>query len=135
MISSPATRVRGGGIFATCLRTTHSERGGASRRSIAMDFPGRKPEWLTFDCYGTLVQWDEGLLDAIRKILRNHGASPVEPAAFVRVYDRHEHELEQQKPHKPFRTVAAQALQAAMEEFEVPYNASDIEILTTGISK
>jgi FMN phosphatase YigB (HAD superfamily) len=21
-----------------------------------------KPEWLTFDCYGTLIQWDEGSL-------------------------------------------------------------------------
>src|SRR5262245_19659702 len=100
-----------------------------------MDFPGRKPEWLTFDCYGTLIQWDEGLLDAIRKILRNHGASPIEPAEFVRVYDKHEHELEQQKPHKLFRAVAGQALQAAMEEFELPYDASDIGILTASISK
>lgn len=21
-----------------------------------------KPEWLTFDCYGTLIQWNEGLI-------------------------------------------------------------------------
>ena len=30
---------------------------------------GVKPEWLTFDCYGTLIQWDEGLVGAVTKIL------------------------------------------------------------------
>jgi len=28
-----------------------------------------RPLWLTFDCYGTLIQWDEGLLAAIEKML------------------------------------------------------------------
>jgi 2-haloacid dehalogenase len=22
-----------------------------------------RPAWLIFDCYGTLIQWDEGLID------------------------------------------------------------------------
>ena len=28
-----------------------------------------RPQWLTFDCYGTLIQWDEGLQAAIARIL------------------------------------------------------------------
>ena len=28
-----------------------------------------RPTWLTFDCYGTLIQWDEGLLAAMDTIL------------------------------------------------------------------
>jgi len=28
-----------------------------------------RPLWLTFDCYGTLIQWDEGLRAAIDRIL------------------------------------------------------------------
>ena len=31
---------------------------------------GAKPEWLTFDCYGTLIQWGRGLLHAVETILR-----------------------------------------------------------------
>ena len=31
-----------------------------------MTLPGNRPSWLTFDCYGTLIQWDEGLLAAMR---------------------------------------------------------------------
>ncbi|MCH1999303.1 haloacid dehalogenase type II, partial [Achromobacter xylosoxidans] len=28
-----------------------------------------RPQWLTFDCYGTLIQWDEGLQAAVARIL------------------------------------------------------------------
>jgi 2-haloacid dehalogenase len=31
-------------------------------------------EWLSFDCYGTLIDWETGLLDALRPILKAHGA-------------------------------------------------------------
>ena len=29
-------------------------------------------EWLTFDCYGTLIDWESGILGALRKILAAH---------------------------------------------------------------
>lgn len=32
-------------------------------------------EWLTFDCYGTLIDWETGLLRALRPILGRHGVS------------------------------------------------------------
>ena len=36
-----------------------------------MDFARFKV--LTFDCYGTLIDWETGLLAALRSILKNHG--------------------------------------------------------------
>jgi len=30
-------------------------------------------EALTFDCYGTLIDWERGILEAVRPILRRHG--------------------------------------------------------------
>jgi FMN phosphatase YigB (HAD superfamily) len=29
---------------------------------------GERPQWLTFDCYGTLIQWDEGLIAAVMSL-------------------------------------------------------------------
>ncbi len=29
--------------------------------------------WLTFDCYGTLIDWDRGILSTVRPILAAHG--------------------------------------------------------------
>ena len=30
-------------------------------------------EALTFDCYGTLIDWESGILDGVRMILEAHG--------------------------------------------------------------
>ena len=36
-----------------------------------MDFS--KISWLSFDCYGTLIDWDRGILSTLRPILSAHG--------------------------------------------------------------
>ena len=43
---------------------------------------GTKPKWLTFDCYGTLIQWDEGLIAAVERILGKQNTT-VDPARFT----------------------------------------------------
>lgn len=95
---------------------------------------GPRPAWLTFDCYGTLIQWDEGLLQAVQKILARREAREIDPAALIAIYDKHEHVLEQQPEHRPFRAVAGQALAMAMTEMNLEYDEADIELLTSGIS-
>ena len=96
---------------------------------------GIKPEWLTFDCYGTLIQWDEGLLAAVEAILANHGTTGVDARTLIQTYDKYEHYLEQQHPYKSFRKVAAEGLRLAMEKLKLSYAAPDIEILLSGISR
>jgi len=44
---------------------------------------------LTFDCYGTLIDWENGILDALRPILEQHGVD-VEEGELLRLYARHE---------------------------------------------
>jgi 2-haloacid dehalogenase len=97
-------------------------------------FPGGKPEWLTFDCYGTLIQWDEGLLAAVERILVKQGGANVDAKTLIQVYDKYEHDLEEQRPHQSFRTIAGEGLRLAMEELGLSCRSSDIEILTSGIS-
>ena len=80
---------------------------------------GPKPIWLTFDCYGTLTQWDEGLLAAVKKILAKQSGTNVDADTLIEVYDKYEHELEQTPPHRKFRDVAGTGLEMAMKELEV----------------
>jgi 2-haloacid dehalogenase len=96
---------------------------------------GSKPEWLTFDCYGTLIQWDEGLTQAVRTILARRGSQEIAPAELIRVYDAHEHALEEERPHRSFRDVAAQALRRAMGDLGLAYKPQDSELLTSSISR
>jgi len=100
-----------------------------------MALTGPRPAWLTFDCYGTLIQWDEGLVAAIRRILARHRASGVDPSTVLHAYDQHEHRLEQTPPHRAFREVAGESLRLALEQLGLAYDRADIELLTSSISR
>jgi 2-haloacid dehalogenase/putative hydrolase of the HAD superfamily len=99
-----------------------------------MTLTGAKPTWLTFDCYGTLIQWDEGLLAAMGRILSAKGGD-IDQKTFIAVYDRHEHTLEAERPHRTFAEVSALALERAMTDFGLPFEAADAVILTSSIGK
>lgn len=100
-----------------------------------MSLSGPRPRWLTFDCYGTLIQWDEGLAAAVEKILSRQAGATVDAATLIRIYDKYEHALEGEKPHRSFRDVAGIALGMAMEELGLSHASADIGILTGSISR
>lgn len=93
-----------------------------------------RPLWLTFDCYGTLIQWDEGLRAAIDRILDEKGEHQVDRETLISVYDHHEHALEQTPPHRNFRTLAGLSLQRALQELGLTANEHDGALLTDSIS-
>jgi len=95
---------------------------------------GEKPRWLTFDCYGTLVQWDEGLLSAVSDILRRAGRHDVDPAKVLLAYDAIEHELEQTPPFRKFRDIVGESLERAMAGFGVEIGQQEVGFLTNRIS-
>jgi len=92
-----------------------------------------RPHWLTFDCYGTLIQWDEGLKAVVEKMLSDKGEHAVDAAKLIEVYDRHEHRLEQTPPHRSFRELGTLGLQLALEELSLPSQPEDSQRLATAI--
>ncbi len=93
--------------------------------------PSDRPEWLTFDCYGTLVQWDEGLKEVAARVIEAKGAD-ADPEAIVQIYDQHESELEE-APFRSFRQVAASAFRLALGELGVDASAADGQELVAAI--
>jgi len=53
---------------------------------------------LSFDCYGTLINWEDGIFSALRPILTAHGKT-VADSAVLELYG----ELEAEAEHPPFR--------------------------------
>lgn len=94
----------------------------------------QRPQWLTFDCYGTLIQWDEGLKQVVADILRDKPGAEVDPARLITIYDRFEHALEQTPPMRSFREISGVSLEAALKELNLPYATSDRDRLTTRIA-
>ena len=93
-----------------------------------------RPSWLTFDCYGTLIQWDEGLQAAVTRVLARHAAARIEPRTLIAAYDHHEHALEAERPHRNFRTIAGEGLRGALADLRLPCDDADVDTLTSSIS-
>jgi 2-haloacid dehalogenase len=94
-----------------------------------------RPEWLTFDCYGTLIQWDEGLKAVTGEILRDKGNHSVDVERLIEVYDRHEHRLEQIPPHRSFRQLSTLGLHLALEELGLASAPEDSQRLAAAIPR
>jgi 2-haloacid dehalogenase len=62
---------------------------------------------LSFDCYGTLIDWENGILDQALPRLADAGARNVDPVKLLRAYVTHEAALEV-GPFQAYRNVLAQ---------------------------
>jgi 2-haloacid dehalogenase len=68
-------------------------------------------EILTFDCYGTLINWEEGILRCMHRILAAHRKDS-DDATILQLYGEFEARAEQ-GPYRPYREV----LQSVVREF------------------
>ena len=93
-----------------------------------------RPAWITFDCYGTLIQWDEGLRAAAAAILARKGEA-LDADRLIAAYDTHEHALEQAPPHRAFRAIAGEALALALLDLGAAPAPGDAEALTDAIGR
>ena len=67
---------------------------------------------LTFDCYGTLIDWEAGILAALRPPLEAHGLAGTDEQ-LLEAFARHEAELEG-GPYKAYRDVLGDVLTAML---------------------
>jgi 2-haloacid dehalogenase len=72
-------------------------------------------EALTFDCYGTLIDWETGLTNAFRPVLAAHGGTADTDDVLAR-YARHE-EAAERGPYLRYREVLATGLRGVLAEF------------------
>jgi 2-haloacid dehalogenase len=74
-------------------------------------------EALTFDCYGTLIDWETGILAGVRAVLEPHGVAPTDDE-ILEAHAHHEAEAER-GPYLRYREVLARSLGGVCEGFEV----------------
>ena len=71
-------------------------------------------EAVTFDCYGTLIDWERGIVAAARALLGAHGDG-ADDATILEAFARHERPLEH-GPYQPYRSILAQVARAIAAE-------------------
>jgi len=73
-------------------------------------------EVLTFDCYGTLIDWEAGILAALRPILSAHEKN-IHDATLLKLYGDFEQRSEQGKFH-PYREVLESVVRQFGDELQ-----------------
>lgn len=86
---------------------------------------------LTFDCYGTLVDWESGILGALRPILRQHAVELPDQSILER-YARLESAAES-GPYQPYRAILADVVRGFGAELGFTPSASEVTALAESI--
>ena len=76
------------------------------RRLPMLDFS--RYSWLTFDCYGTLIDWESGIIDAIRPLLAASGRT-LSSDGILELYSSIE-AREEAAPYRPYREILETAV-------------------------
>ena len=89
-------------------------------------------EWLSFDCYGTLIDWEAGILGYLQPLLRAKGCDVGEGHVLNR-YSEFE-PRQQSGGYRSYREVLAAVMRAFAAELKIELNAAEITGLADSIS-
>lgn len=91
------------------------------------------PKIITFDCYGTLVQWYEVLLREIRLMLEDQGQDGSAASALLDTFSRHSRRLEAERPHRLYKDILRSGFRAAMLEHGLAASEATVEQFAVAI--
>jgi 2-haloacid dehalogenase len=91
-----------------------------------------QPTTLTFDCYGTLIDWETGAVTALRPLLLRHGIG-LSDEAIVANFQEIDGAL-CEPPYKPYRAVLVGVVEEFGRRFGFPVEAADREILASSVA-
>jgi 2-haloacid dehalogenase len=87
---------------------------------------------LTFDCYGTLIDWEAGILAALRAPLAAHGITAADEDV-LEAFARHEAEVEA-GPYRRYREVLGEVLGAMVGHFGGEASAAEREAFGASVA-
>lgn len=86
-----------------------------------LDFP--QFEWLSFDCYGTLIDWESGILGYLRPLLERNQCH-LTNAEILNLYSEFE-PREQSGPYRSYREVLASVVHDFAQELNFDASATE----------
>jgi len=90
-------------------------------------------EILTFDCYGTLINWEAGLLAALHRVLSAH-SKRIEDAALLELYGEFEQRAEQ-PTFQPYREVLGSVVRQFGTELGFTPTAEEVQSLADSLPR
>ena len=94
-----------------------------------LDF--QKFKVLTFDCYGTLIDWESGILHAVRKVLKNHQLE-FDDQTILEAYARAEAKIEA-GAYEPYKRVLRRVVATMSAELLVEPSEEERDALARSV--
>ena len=88
-------------------------------------------EALSFDCYGTLIDWEAGIAAVLRPWAHSHGLT-MSDEELLTAYSSHEARAEEENPRYEYPQILETAMRSLGEELGIP--VSDEEAATFAVS-
>lgn len=89
---------------------------------------------LSFDCYGTLIDWEGGILAAFESLLSGHGVS-VPDDELLRLYGELEREGQRQRPFLSYRQVLSRIVSGLGERLGFHPDGDELGILAESMKR
>jgi 2-haloacid dehalogenase len=89
-------------------------------------------EVLTFDCYGTLIDWESGILPVLRRILSGHGKT-IDDGTLLKLYGDFEQAAEA-GPFRPYREVLSSVVRQFGDELGFTPTSEELSSLPNSLS-
>ena len=89
---------------------------------------------ITFDCYGTLIDWETGILSALRPLFSRKRKAIADDAMLLELYGEAEAEIEA-GPYQRYRTVLSQTLQVMALRLGVQATTEDGEQFASSLTQ
>jgi 2-haloacid dehalogenase len=86
---------------------------------------------ISFDCYGTLIDWESGILPVLRALLASHGQTQPD-AAILELYAEFEAEAES-GPYQSYRDVLQSVVRAFADRFHFQASSAEIRSLDESV--
>src|SRR5262245_31249516 len=86
---------------------------------------------LTFDCYGTLIDWEDGILTVAQPLLTRLDAR-IGPEAILRSYVKHEARLEA-GGWKPYREILRDVMAGIAGDLDVSLSGDEADTLVNSL--
>lgn len=90
-------------------------------------------EFLSFDCYGTLIDWESGMLGYLRPLLHSKGCQ-VSDGQILNLYSEFE-PRQQEPPYRSYRNVLASVVHDFAGEFRIQVSEEEANGLADSIRR
>src|SRR5437868_3683332 len=84
------------------------------------------PKAITFDCYGTLIDWEAEIQRFFAQRLAAQAIEHVDARALQKHWEEVQFHFIQQQ-YRPYRSVLRETMKMAFDDFKLPYEESDAE--------